>query len=324
MGCTLSGRRVKLWKIKSIMNWRSWDIQSVCSIFLSFFWNYWEGEPFVTHPPVPLIVTVEEYQARTDPLAPNRLPWWRTLYNRISQSGRDADGENESFIPRKSSYKPSRLRTDTRQPEDINRNIDDHPPPSLLHPINVPPPPPPQRSTISLRDYDQHELYGQDRHSVLPLDYFSADVGRPSSKSPPPPRTSFNRGIGAVYHDPYEALGGSVYSHLHPTNTRKQHNTDRPPLKKQKARSPPPRSCSYVPTREGLMFPAPLSPNYDMENEHRARRANAWISDELDDRPPPLPSKDKISRDEESPNASYRRSTHRREAAYAPGSQTSP
>ena len=275
---------------------------------------------------------MEEYQANTEPSAPNRLPWWRTLYNRISQSGRDADGEKESFIPRKSTYRPSRLRTDTRWPDDINRNIDDHPPPSLLHPINVPPPP--QRSPISLRDYDQHELYGQDRHSVLPLDYLPADfgrfIGRPSSKSPPP-RTNFNRGIGAVYHDPYEALG-SVYSHLRPTNTRKQHNDDRSPSrnlkKKQKPRSPPSRSLSYVPAREEVVFPAPLSPNYDMEfnttNEPRARHANAWRSDELDDRPPPLPPKDNISCDEERPNASYRRSTHRREAAYAPGSQTRP
>jgi hypothetical protein len=312
------------------MKWRSWDIQSVCSIF--FFFKT-VGGTLCDSFPLPFclqIVTMEEYQAKTEPPAPNRLPWWRTVYNRISQSGRDADGENESFIPRKSSYKPSRLRTDTRWPDDINRNIDDHPPPSLLHPINVPPPPPPpQRSAISSRDYDQHELSGQDRHSVLPLDYFPADfgrfIGRPSSKSPPP-RTSFNRGIGAVYHDPYEALG-SVYSHLHSTNTRKQHNNDRPPSrkKKQKARSPPPRSISYVPAREELVFPAPLSPNHDMEFnttiEHRARPANAWISD---DRPPPLPPKDKITRDEERPNASYRRSTHRREAAYAPGSQASP
>lgn len=268
------------------------------------------------------IVTADECQAKMEQSAPTRQPWWRTLYNRISQSGRDADGENESFIPRKSSYKlshPNHLRTDARWPDDINRNIDDHPPPSLLHP-------PSHRSPMSLRDYNQYDFYEQDRRSVLPLNYgpdgFGRMIGHPSSTSSSPPRRmSFHRGIGAVYHDPYEALG-SVYSHLRPTNTRKHH--DRPSTRDLKKKPRSSQRSSHVPSRPARVLPALLSSDPDVDFNPSWKDPNARHTNQ-DDRPPHLSPKDDVvvSCDESDwrPNASYRRSTHRREAAYVPLNQ---
>lgn len=67
------------------------------------------------------------------PSNPTRASWWRTLYHRISHSGQDLDGERQSFIhPDLSEELPYRNRpcTDTTGANDIDRTLDDNPPPS--------------------------------------------------------------------------------------------------------------------------------------------------------------------------------------------------
>jgi len=104
-----------------------------------------------------------------DPLAeskvpiPNRLPWWRTLYHRLSQSGQEIDTvECESFIPRRLSRFSRRIQsyprwTDTMRAQDINID-DDLPPISLLLP---PPKASPQRNPTGSGPGSGHTL-GQD------------------------------------------------------------------------------------------------------------------------------------------------------------------
>ena len=111
-----------------------------------------------------LTVTIElDPLSESKPPMPKRLSWWRTLYDRLSQSGQEIDTvERESFIPRRLSKRFSRRSRSHLQRTDLNLD-DDLPPISLLLP---PPKASPQRKSTSLFHDRPNPVSGQgQRHS---------------------------------------------------------------------------------------------------------------------------------------------------------------
>ncbi len=103
--------------------------------------------------------TVAEPPMQLLPSSPTRVSWWRTLYNRISHSGRDFDGELESFIHPNLLEGPSYQHkpcTNITGSDGINRTLDDDPPPSSL------------RQARSLPQSSQD--YNRNHPDMLPLD----------------------------------------------------------------------------------------------------------------------------------------------------------
>ncbi|KAF9524015.1 organic solute transporter Ostalpha-domain-containing protein [Crepidotus variabilis] len=124
------------------------------------------------------------------------IPWWRSLYDRISQSGPDPEGssgslERESFLRRSTSkrlfHRVSKIQTtplDFPLPEDLNPSIDDHPPRSLLKPFYKARPP---RSPTYVYDHDfihsPSPINNLDEDSpMLPLAYVGDGYSRVNGK----------------------------------------------------------------------------------------------------------------------------------------------
>ena len=253
--------------------------------------------------------------------------WWRNLYNRISQSGQDDEGEHERFIQRKStrrrSYQP-RARTENDQ--DGGR-----PPRSALYPSRAP-----RSGSTAFNEYEQDRLFSRDDHPMLPPSIINdgymrqnrrqgpylAGPSSPSTRSPSNPSVGhFNRQVSPTRMSPPHGSSGANYSPI-------RNHGDLPPGAAPGGRNRPrsPRS-SYIPSRDALVFPQPLSIHHSPEigiPQGQEHHHGQWGPAP---RPPPAPSK-RYSQpliqaflSEESshePHALSRNSTHYREPASAP------
>ena len=101
-------------------------------------------------------VTVADAPRQLLPSNPTRVSWWRTLYNRVSHSGQDLDGERQNFIHPNLLEEPPYWHRPCTETDGIDRTLDDDPPPSSLRLLRSLP-------------QNSHE-YNRDHPDVLPLE----------------------------------------------------------------------------------------------------------------------------------------------------------
>ncbi|KAJ3517263.1 hypothetical protein NLJ89_g614 [Agrocybe chaxingu] len=256
------------------------------------------------------------------PAGRRQRSWWRSIYDRISQSGPPEEGRE--FVPskRRSSklHSNRQFHPDARHlPTDIDPNIDDLPPRSILHPFKIHS----TGSSAAYNDYEQDRLFAEgerliikDNHEQRTSHY--RDQWPIVPASPPPrsaQRTSRSAGMGLGTPPPNlqsftespAFYGRTLYMYnpgfRHQDEPRLMDAT--PQVFKDSPRS------SRVPPREALDFPTLLHPRHNPSSPSRDVSQNAGLVS-------PAPRTDILQAlaEEERTAIPHRKSVHRREAAH--------